>query len=720
LRAIWFSLIKLDRLRQDLGLGDGALESVLGAISAVASATDQPGRLAAKQAFVDTLATWLGWKPADLATLIGKPTDLTDLGLLGAQLPADYGVDLLARLGRAIAAVKRLGVTAAQASPWCEPTVSDAAAKEIRNSAKSKSDSGAWQTVAVPLQDSLRDKQREALVSYLAAHPAKWTTSLDKATADDLYAHFLIDVQMSPCQQTSRIAQAIGSVQLFAQRCLMGLEAGIQTSDPKWRQWNDWMKSFRVWEANRKIWLYPENWIEPELRDDKSPFFKDLENELLQSNLDNAAAEQALMNYLEKLDQVARQEIAGTYEDEDKTQHVFGRTFNTPHVYFYRRREGATLSWTPWEKLELDIEGDHLIPVVWNRKLMLIWPIFTQKQDEQPVTMPPVGGTLRPGNRYWEIQLAWSEYQYGHWTGKSLSTPVRFDAHLGRPAVVFGDYVPWLHVGLNGGLIFQQIGPGGGGGGGSAGGDGGGGNGGGGGGGGGLGGSGNGSSTSTGTVPPLVPQDLVTFKAFVSEDVLTVRGYRLPLRRIPVLRLPKHRQHRRPMANPASDLCARTQKHGIRCHVVCGDRVRSDDARWHLHVAAEHRAADQGSASRGCFRGHCRRHQHPGSRGGAISLPPPGSAPGSPVHRGFNRPFRFCREARQLGARRDCNRGHATSGSAGKRRHDIRPGRRDQRPHGTRCGPWRRSDRARAHFDKSEPIIEHAKSLFQLLVGPCV
>ena len=36
-----------------------------------------------------------------------------------------------------------------------------------------------------------------------------------------------------------------------------------------------WMKNFRVWEANRKIWLYPENWIEPELRDDKSPFFTD-------------------------------------------------------------------------------------------------------------------------------------------------------------------------------------------------------------------------------------------------------------------------------------------------------------------------------------------------------------------------------------------------------------------------------------------------------------
>jgi hypothetical protein len=511
--ASWFSLIQLDRLRQDLGLGDGALEGVLGAISAVASATAQPGQLVAKQAFVDALAMWVGWKSADLATLIGKPANLGDLGLLGARLPADYRVGLLARLNRAIAALKRLGVTATQASSWCETTVNDAAAKAIRGAAKAKSDDSTWQTVTVPLQDSLRDKQREALVAYLTARPSKWATNLDKATADDLYAYFLIDVQVSSCQQTSRIAQAIGTVQLFAQRCLMGLEAGVQTSDPKWRQWNDWMKSFRVWEVNRKIWLYPENWIEPELRDDKSPFFKDLENELSQSSLDNAAAEQALMNYLEKLDQVARLEIVGTYEDEDKTVHVFGRTFNTPHVYFYRRREGATLSWTPWEKVELDIEGDHLIPVVWNRKLILVWPIFTQKQDERPVIMPGVGGTLDAGNRYWEMRLAWSEFQYGHWTGKSLSDPVRFDAHLGQPNILFGDYAPPPSVALafrmNGGGTHTNGGGGGGGGGGGS----------------SASGGGNAGSTSIGSAAPLVPRDLVTFKAFASEDVLTIRGY---------------------------------------------------------------------------------------------------------------------------------------------------------------------------------------------------
>ena len=29
-----------------------------------------------------------------------------------------------------------------------------------------------------------------------------------------------------------------------------------------------WMQKFRVWEANRKVFVYPENYIEPQARDD--------------------------------------------------------------------------------------------------------------------------------------------------------------------------------------------------------------------------------------------------------------------------------------------------------------------------------------------------------------------------------------------------------------------------------------------------------------------
>jgi hypothetical protein len=35
------------------------------------------------------------------------------------------------------------------------------------------------------------------------------------------------------------------------------------------KEW-EWMKNYRVWKANRKVFLYPENWVEPEARDDKS------------------------------------------------------------------------------------------------------------------------------------------------------------------------------------------------------------------------------------------------------------------------------------------------------------------------------------------------------------------------------------------------------------------------------------------------------------------
>ncbi|MGA9768044.1 MAG: neuraminidase-like domain-containing protein [Blastocatellia bacterium] len=439
--ANWFSIIRLKCLEQDLALEDAALEAILSAISAAAAAAKPTAQLAARKTLIDSLSRWLGWPQVDLETLIGRADKLADTGLLKARIPDDYRVELIHRLNRAMNLLKRLGVTAEQANEWCDPVVTDANAKAIRGAAKAKYDDDAWQKIAVPLQNSLRDKQREALVGYLVARPAKWTANTVKADANDLYSHFLIDVEMSSCQLTSRIKQAIGSVQLFAQRCLMGLEPDVQPSDPKWTQWN-WMKNFRVWEANRKIWLYPENWIEPELRDDKTPFFKDLESELMQSDLDDSAAEQAFLNYLEKLDEVARLEIVGVYEDEEtRVLHVFGRTFNAPHIYYYRRREGVARVWKPWEKVELDIEGEHLIPVIWNRKLMLIWPIFTEKAEEKQVVMPQPGNKLESANRYWEIQLAWSEYQNGRWSGKNLSKAVTLSAYQNEDKILFGERV---------------------------------------------------------------------------------------------------------------------------------------------------------------------------------------------------------------------------------------------------------------------------------------
>ena len=136
------------------------------------------------------------------------------------------------------------------------------------------------------------------------------------------------------------------------------------------KQWETRRRLYRVWEANRKVLLYPENWIRPELRDDKSPFFRDLENALLQNEKTDDTVETAYRRYLEQLSEVARLDIVGIHAERDGETdivHVFGRTPGTPHRHFYRRQIDSSY-WTAWERVDLDIEGDHLMPVVWNRR----------------------------------------------------------------------------------------------------------------------------------------------------------------------------------------------------------------------------------------------------------------------------------------------------------------------------------------------------------------
>jgi peptidoglycan hydrolase-like protein with peptidoglycan-binding domain len=243
---------------------------------------------------------------------------------------------------------------------------------------------------------------------------------------NELYAKYLIDVEMDACMMTSRIKQAISSVQLFIQRCFMNLELEIELTTDDAKEWN-WMKNYRVWEANRKVFLYPENWIEPELRDDKTPFFKDLESGLLQDDVNDTSVERELLKYLEKLSGVAQLEISGLYHQREPDKdivHVIGRSRNTPHLYYYRQWVDQQY-WTPWSPVEVDIEGDHLIPVVWNRRLYLFWPIFTEKSVERVVgEFTDEAGKKYSERRmfkYYEIQMAWTEYWDNQWLPKQIS-----------------------------------------------------------------------------------------------------------------------------------------------------------------------------------------------------------------------------------------------------------------------------------------------------------
>ncbi|HUT72078.1 MAG TPA: neuraminidase-like domain-containing protein [Desulfatiglandales bacterium] len=376
----------------------------------------------------DLVPKRLGWKKEDFDALI-EHFGYEQYSFRDERpfLRLEACFDLGSRIGVSISNPVRI-------LDWADAGVSPEVAHSIKLAAKSKYDEQRWLEVAKPLQDGLRERKRQSLVAYL--------TGLWDWTPEQLYACYLIDVDMQACMITSRIKQAISSVQLFVQRCLIGLESGVDITPRAARWWNQWMKNYRVWEANRKIFAYPENWIEPELRDDKSPFFEELEKELRQNDITPETAEKAYLNYLEKLDRVSRLEIVAQHYDHESGRHyIFGRTPNTPHVYYFRYRDICRV-WSPWEQIDLDIEADHLIPVVWNRRPYLFWPLFKEvsKKQDDPDGDRPYG----QASKVWDVKIAWSEYWQGKW-GEKKVTPVPLRPKGNRATTYFYNPTEYLY-----------------------------------------------------------------------------------------------------------------------------------------------------------------------------------------------------------------------------------------------------------------------------------
>ena len=110
--------------------------------------------------------------------------------------------------------------------------------------------------------------------------------------------------------QTSRIRLALSAVQLFIERVIRNLEPLASPADIAASQWT-WMKRYRVWQANREVFLWPENWLYPELRDNQSPIFQQMMSSLLQGDITDDAAASAYLDYLSSLEEVAKLEPCG-------------------------------------------------------------------------------------------------------------------------------------------------------------------------------------------------------------------------------------------------------------------------------------------------------------------------------------------------------------------------------------------------------------------------
>lgn len=419
-------LVKLDRAF-NAASPTAAIQNLYALLLAVSN-----GSLASEGAVQAALAAITGWTTADIASL----ATAIDLSFVGGDYTNPAMYDALRTLEAMLAAT---GGNGAQLVSWGVAAPDETAATSAQGVLKSRYSNDAWLKVAPIMMNPIRERRSAALQAYLLAQRDN-TGALLYGDTNALFDHFLIDVQMSSCEVTTRVIQAYAAVQLFVERCLMGLEEPNVvvdlSKDDTWTQWQ-WMKRYRIWQANREVFLYPENWLVESQRPNRTENFQKLEQEVHQNDntLDNLEA--VVLNYIERLDEIAHLLVTGTCLDPATgVIYVVARTqADPPRFYLRSLADGA---WTGWQQIPLDIKAHQAVPAIYRGRLCLFWQdVKVSNEPHQPLPAAQVSSKAPSQDvaKYVSIDLYFSIFRNGVWAGSQKAKGKLFDI----PKPSFGD-----------------------------------------------------------------------------------------------------------------------------------------------------------------------------------------------------------------------------------------------------------------------------------------
>ena len=309
-----------------------------------------------------------------------------------------------------------------------------------------------WNHFIQGVNDKIRQRKRDALAAVVCNESQMPATAGNYPAVfvdeSDIYSYYLLDVKMEPDMAISRTVQAVLCIQLYVQRALMGLEGGYTLNDTQREQW-EWMKNFQVWVANRKVFLYPENWIDGDLRSDKTPFFKDLEDRLAEVGNDQDAMTEALGEYLKKVCDTSEIDIVGACKQDGGsaagvlyTLHIVGRTRGEPHTYYYRKYEATALyggNWTPWEEVPVEIDGAAIQPAILGGHLYITWLQVVQGQKQKKTGESGGKQAAVSVEYYAELRLKWTAFTGAKWTGVKVGKQAVYDVSENQLDFILGE-----------------------------------------------------------------------------------------------------------------------------------------------------------------------------------------------------------------------------------------------------------------------------------------
>ncbi|VFS15012.1 Uncharacterised protein [Enterobacter cancerogenus] len=209
---------------------------------------------------------------------------------------------------------------------------------------------------------NLKEARRDALVShYLATHDfSSLPEGSSVTTADDLYEYLLLDTKISNAVTTSRLAEAISSLQLFIHRSLEGYEGELAEEATKYLakdafldNWDQYNKRYSTWAGKEKLRFYAGNYVEPSLRNDKTELFKYLENNINQTKLTEESVFAALNGYFSQYKELTGINILTvSYSDYARNRYfLLGKSAGNYYLRILDSQRSDFYAWGEWLRL---------------------------------------------------------------------------------------------------------------------------------------------------------------------------------------------------------------------------------------------------------------------------------------------------------------------------------------------------------------------------------
>ncbi len=271
-----------------------------------------------------------------------------------------------------------------------------------------------------------------ALSGYLLK--SGMTAQLANSSREGLYQYLLLDNLNGPQVMTSRVAEAIVSLQTFIQRTLSAPESQgfvdkTTVTGQFFTDWERYNQRYSTWAGAAKLVYYPENYVDPTVRLGQSGMMNTMLQTLGQAQLNTDTVGDAFNTYLNSFEEVANLRVISGYHDnldvhEGKTYFVGTNQSEVREFYWRSADEGrrgedgqlAANAWTDWRKIECAAQpwGDCIRPVIFKSRLYLCW------LERKDVTPPDAYRALdNAGVFEYAINVSYLRYD-GNWTSPKI------------------------------------------------------------------------------------------------------------------------------------------------------------------------------------------------------------------------------------------------------------------------------------------------------------